>query len=109
MSEFYGGMSDCECESVVRPRILNLQQFVSNDFASCNDMRDKCVIIYYGKSMEFIKKRESYRPNIIWVRAEQPQAIYDCLARARNGNGRDYVLVVDTSFSPLRSIVDEID
>lgn len=107
MSEFYGGLSDCDCETVRRPRILNLQQFATTDFTSCADMREKCVIVYYGKSLEYIKKREAYhKPNVIWIRAENSHAIYDCLVRARNGNGRDYVLVVDTSFPSLRSIVD---
>ena len=106
MSEFYNEMSDCEYEPV-RPRILNLQQLASTEFASCNDMCDKCVIVYYGKSLEYIKKREAAKPNIIWIRAENSHAIYDCLVRARNGRGREYVLVVDTSFPSLRSIVDE--
>ncbi len=105
MSEFYGEMSDCEYEPCP-PRILNLQQFAATEFDSCDELRDKCVIVYYGKSLEYIKKREAVKPNVIWVRAEQSEAVYDCLIRARNGNGKNYILIIDTSFPSLKTIAD---
>ncbi len=109
MSEFYDEASDCDCCESTPPRILNLQQFATTTFDSCDELRDKCVIVYYGKSLEYIKKRESYKPNVIWMRAEQSDAIYDCLVRARNGkgrNGKNYILIVDRSFPSLKTIVD---
>jgi hypothetical protein len=103
MSEFYDEFSDHDCEQP-RPRILNLQQFATTEFDSCDTLRNKCVIVYYGKSLEYIKKREHYKPNVIWVRAEQSEAVYDCLLRARKENGNNYVLIVDTSFPSLKTI-----
>jgi hypothetical protein len=103
MSELYIDPSPCNSDTdadteEAHHTILDIKLFESQPFSTCIDM-SKPIYVYFGSGYEWMRNRET-GSNIKWIRAEQHDAILDCMRHVQT-----CVCIVDSSFPTFRSLL----